>query len=357
LAEWEKKLAQLEKNDPPYLEKLFEGCKTTKEVEQRVAEGGKRDKEKAVTQGDVIVQINEIKIDKVPLKDLGTDAVSKKELLMVKVDLWNKNATKKLEYRTWAGADFATERDYATLKDNFGNGYKRLNFGFGTHPVGAVERSEALYPRKSVKDVLVFEVPTDTAIYLELELPAKNFGEEGMVRFRISMESVFGSRQKELADKRAAESKQTVEEPQKKKEQIETVKEEIVRIKKAMKDDEERLRNATSAKDRAHYQNWLKTYRERLAEQEKKLAELGETVGEDKKETAAEKRKREEAISKRLVEQSMREEKDAAASLAFAQAMIADKKIDSAIERLKKLIKEYPDTKAAKEAAELLKKL
>jgi hypothetical protein len=55
---------------------------------------------------------------------------------------------------------------------------------------------------------------------------------------------------------------------------IAAVKEEIQRIKKAMADDEERLCNAPSAEDRRRLENWLNTYKERLAAQEKKLAEL-----------------------------------------------------------------------------------
>jgi hypothetical protein len=55
---------------------------------------------------------------------------------------------------------------------------------------------------------------------------------------------------------------------------VASVKEEIERIKKAMEDDEERLRNATSASERRRLENWLKTYKDRLTAQEKKLAEL-----------------------------------------------------------------------------------
>jgi hypothetical protein len=76
-------------------------------------------------------------------------------------------------------------RDYATLRDNFGNGYRRIDFGLTAYPVGSVERSESIYYNKPITDVLVFERPIDTFEYLELELPAQNFGSQGLLRFRI----------------------------------------------------------------------------------------------------------------------------------------------------------------------------
>jgi hypothetical protein len=126
----------------------------------------------------------------VPLKTFSGESASKDDLLIVRLDLLNTNQTKKVEYYSWAGTDFSLGRDYATLKDNFGNRYKRVGFGLGTHPVGAVEGSDSLYPNKPLTDVLVFEAPLDAATYLDLELPAKNYGGEGMIRFRIPMKSI-----------------------------------------------------------------------------------------------------------------------------------------------------------------------
>ncbi|MBN2578960.1 MAG: hypothetical protein JXB10_08210 [Pirellulales bacterium] len=147
--------------------------------------------EKAVRQGDLQVRIIKVVIGKVPLKDIFSDGgISQNNLLMVNLELTNMNQQKKVEYQSWSGKDISFERDYATLKDNFGNNYKRINFGVSTIPVGAIERSESIYPNKTVSDVLVFEVPLDTATYLELELPCENYNGEGMVRFRIPIKSV-----------------------------------------------------------------------------------------------------------------------------------------------------------------------
>jgi hypothetical protein len=139
----------------------------------------------AVRQGDLQVQVVQVTIGQVPLETITGNSRSKDNLLMVKLELRNTNPTKKVDYHTWSGADFSFNRDFATLKDNFDNSYKRISFGLGSYPVGAVERSESIYPNKSVTDVLVFEVPLDTIEYLRLELPAKNFGGTGMLRLQI----------------------------------------------------------------------------------------------------------------------------------------------------------------------------
>jgi hypothetical protein len=78
-----------------------------------------------------------------------------------------------------------------TLTDNFGNGYKQVNFGLGSRVDGQVH-SESIYPGKAISDLLVFEKPLDTAQYLLLELPAKNFGGQGRLRFKIP-KSMIGS--------------------------------------------------------------------------------------------------------------------------------------------------------------------
>lgn len=140
----------------------------------------------AVRQGDIQVRVAGVSVGKVPLEDAFSEgSKSKDDFLMVKLELKNTSSTRKVEYHTWSGRDLIFERDYATLRDNFDNVYKRVSFGQISHPVGAVERSESIYPGKSISDVLVFEVPVDTIEYLRLELPAKNFGGTGMLRLQI----------------------------------------------------------------------------------------------------------------------------------------------------------------------------
>jgi hypothetical protein len=139
----------------------------------------------AVRQGDLQLQVTQVTIGQVPLETITGNSRSKDNLLMVKLELLNTNPNKKVEYHSWSGKDISFDRDFATLRDNFDNSYKRISFGLGSHPVGAVERSESIYPNKSVTDVLVFELPLETIEYLRLELPAKNFGGTGMLRLQI----------------------------------------------------------------------------------------------------------------------------------------------------------------------------
>jgi hypothetical protein len=71
-----------------------------------------------------------------------------------------------------------------SLTDNFDNRYKVVSFGFCSKVKGAAE-SDSVYPGKAIQDVLVFEEPVGKVEYLNLELPAENFGGTGMMRIRI----------------------------------------------------------------------------------------------------------------------------------------------------------------------------
>jgi hypothetical protein len=103
---------------------------------------------------------------------------------MIHVRIENAKRGRKLNYHTWAGAPISFERDYGTLRDDLGNSYKRIDFGFGTTPSGRIE-SESLYPGNPLSDVLVIETPIEGAKHLDLELPAKNVGGDGVFKIRI----------------------------------------------------------------------------------------------------------------------------------------------------------------------------
>jgi hypothetical protein len=139
-----------------------------------------------VRQGDVQIRVLWAMVAKVPLREeIGDGTGSSKEpMLGIKIEITNISQTKKVEYKTWAGADFTMDRDFATVADDFGNRYKRVNFGISTKPVGRTEQ-DSIYPSKSVSDLLIFEPPIKGAQYLNLELPAANFGGEGMIRLQI----------------------------------------------------------------------------------------------------------------------------------------------------------------------------
>jgi hypothetical protein len=141
--------------------------------------------ETPVKQGDVQIQVKGVRVGKVPLKERIGDSSgeSKDVLLMIDLEVANLGETKKLDYRSWGGraSSFGTR---TALTDNFDNKYKVVNFGFSSEVVGSVQ-SESVYPGKSIRDVLVFEEPIGKVEYLNLELPAAQFGGEGMLRIRI----------------------------------------------------------------------------------------------------------------------------------------------------------------------------
>lgn len=141
--------------------------------------------ESAVRQGDIQVQIKSVKVGQVPLKDRigGGEGKSKDALLSIQIEIKNLSETKKVDYRTWGGqsVSFGTR---VGLTDNFDNRYKLINFGFSNEVVGAIQ-SESIYPAKSICDVIVFEEPVGKVEFLNLELPAEQFGGTGMLRIRI----------------------------------------------------------------------------------------------------------------------------------------------------------------------------
>ena len=80
--------------------------------------------------GDVVVRVGSVRIGRVPLKGIQGEGQSEEPLLMVNLEITNTNPNRKIDYQTWAGGQVSFERDFATLKDNNGNNYKRTSFGF-----------------------------------------------------------------------------------------------------------------------------------------------------------------------------------------------------------------------------------
>lgn len=138
-----------------------------------------------VRQGAVQVQITGVTVGKLSFKDMfGVTKQSADKLLIITVVVSNISTGKKIDFSTWRGADFSAGRDFASLSDDNQNGYKRIDLGMNAKPIGSVD-SASIYPGKAITDVLVFEKPIDTAKWVHLELPAKNFGGDGMIRFEV----------------------------------------------------------------------------------------------------------------------------------------------------------------------------
>lgn len=143
-----------------------------------------------VKQGDIVVKVAGANVSKINLGNdvMGQPQFSKDPNLWIQLQITNTNTSLKIDYRTWAGQRYSRERDFATLTDDFGNQYKRIDFGLMFKPLGRVD-AESIYPNRYIADILVYEPPVPNAQYLNLELPAGNFGGTGMLRIRIPLQA------------------------------------------------------------------------------------------------------------------------------------------------------------------------
>jgi hypothetical protein len=139
----------------------------------------------ALRVGDIQVEIKELKIGPVDTKDMfGESGVSKDSLLAITIAVTNLSTGKKLDFKTWRGAQFDFGGSAAKLTDDNENAYRRISFGSTTKVVGGVE-NESIYPAQGLTDMLIFEKPVDTVKWLRLALPAENIKREGTIRFEI----------------------------------------------------------------------------------------------------------------------------------------------------------------------------
>lgn len=132
--------------------------------------------------GDLEVMIVSAQVKRVDLMDFGTLTISSDPYLVLLVGLENMNKNRLIEYRSWQESTIFGERP--KLKDNLGNEYRLVQFGFGAEIIGHAKK-RTLYADKIKGDVLVFERPVPGAESLHLELPLANLGNKGTLRFII----------------------------------------------------------------------------------------------------------------------------------------------------------------------------
>jgi hypothetical protein len=110
--------------------------------------------------------------------------------LGIQVELTNTSSTWKTDYTTWVNEAGSRKESAATLRDNYGNTYYPIPFKT-IKPVGKISAA-SLYPGQAVSDLLVFERPIATIRSLTLDLPAVNFGGEGLLRLEIPASMIKG---------------------------------------------------------------------------------------------------------------------------------------------------------------------
>jgi hypothetical protein len=134
--------------------------------------------------GDVRVKIAAAEVGRPRLIRRGSQrgARPKTEYLSLKLELFNNDQTKKLDYTSWN-----LTRTGVRLVDEHDNEYAMKSFAAqGLEIDGQVEGGKgSLYPQETTQDMLVFEKPAKRAERLRLELPAIAFGQSGSLKFEI----------------------------------------------------------------------------------------------------------------------------------------------------------------------------
>jgi hypothetical protein len=146
-----------------------------------------------VQQDDVQVSVQSVFIFPTYVHNLTGDVTPSRNLyLNIKMLVSNLSTGKKIDFTTWRGENFSTKNDSATLTDNNGNTYKKINFDSGllNSRLDEAQDNISIYPTNSFEDLLVFELPVANLKWLHLELSAENFGGSGMLRFEIPPSSI-----------------------------------------------------------------------------------------------------------------------------------------------------------------------
>lgn len=131
------------------------------------AEGG-WSKSPAVKQGDIKVAIVRV-------------SVPSGSPIQITLSVANLSTTKKVDFTGWSGVKLDIEGSSASLTDNNQNNYKRITEGMVRH--------NTIYPGEEASNI-AFETPVENIQWLHLELPAKNFGGSGMLRFEFSIDKI-----------------------------------------------------------------------------------------------------------------------------------------------------------------------
>ena len=136
---------------------------------------------------DRTLKVLAVKIANVPLTSVTGNSRSQDKFLMVAVEASNTSALpdRKFTYKTLRGVPASSGRTYASLSDSKGKFYGRINFGPDKYPAGGVHRSAPLAGGRSIRDILIFERPTEPAGPYRLDLPLGNLGGVGVVSWEI----------------------------------------------------------------------------------------------------------------------------------------------------------------------------
>lgn len=176
-----------EENEAKRAQQIAEGEQEVKRLAE-IAKANALPSPVAVGNANLILQ--GVALSKIGLMLGGSfDHLSGSAPLVIHVKIENQTQDKKIEYDSW-DPEIPTLGQIAYLTDNFGNRYKRIDFGI-YKPSGRLLDHDSVYPDSSLSEVLCFETPIDTAQFLVLHLPNKNVGGvEGITEFKIPIGAV-----------------------------------------------------------------------------------------------------------------------------------------------------------------------
>jgi hypothetical protein len=144
----------------------------------------------SVTQENVQIVVVRANVGTVWYRDAVNQPQSAGQCLTIGLGVANVSDTKKVDFETWRGAEFGIGRGAASLSDNYGNNYKRMNVTPAPNLLDPARDTASIRPTERFYDPVVFEVPVRTIKWLHLELPAENFGGRGMLRFEIPANAI-----------------------------------------------------------------------------------------------------------------------------------------------------------------------
>lgn len=110
---------------------------------------------------------------------------SKESHAWIKLRITNTSDKALRYYDPWCGKDFTLKRDFASLRDDVGNAYPRITFGFSQIPNGQLKSRTRVEPEGSIVDILVFDAPVAKAERFTLTMPGENVGERGVFTLRF----------------------------------------------------------------------------------------------------------------------------------------------------------------------------
>lgn len=130
--------------------------------------------------GDAIVKIIQTDIGPIQYQQFGgIKFQSKDDFLKIKISIRNDSDVKKYSYISWGLYDFRND----LLSDEYGNFYK-IHATETMNIVGQLKYEE-IYPKQSVKDLLVFARPVAGAKQLRLFLPGIRITDDKPLRFKF----------------------------------------------------------------------------------------------------------------------------------------------------------------------------